>query len=103
MSYVGPDLCRDIIDAIFPNLGYWLVARMKPKRRLNGVAGDMEHDLSFKQLVNYQKLWIFSNSDLFKRRQTSKQFDGNWRYTQVSDADEWAEATRNELHPHTRC
>jgi len=63
----------------------------------------MEHDLSFKQLVNYQKLWIFSNSDLFKRRQTSKQFDGNWRYTQVSDADEWAEATRNELHPHTRC
>jgi len=36
-------------DPIFHDLGYLLVARMKLKRRLNGVARDMERDL--KQLV----------------------------------------------------
>jgi len=29
MSYVGPDLCKGMTDAIFHNLGHRLVAGMK--------------------------------------------------------------------------
>jgi len=46
MPYFGPDLCKGMTDAIFHDLGYRLVARMKLERRLNGVASDKEHDLS---------------------------------------------------------